>query len=65
MNYDKELNLYLPEDLLVPKGDALLIKLKEHLKGGGKVRIHIKDKEEKTVSTEEELFEITTPYTNQ
>ncbi|HLW20673.1 MAG TPA: hypothetical protein VKX33_10130 [Cyclobacteriaceae bacterium] len=65
MNYDRELNLNLPEDLLVPKGDALLIKLKDHLNGGGKVRIHIKDQDEKTISTEKELFEITAPYTNQ
>ena len=61
----KELNLHLPEDLLVPKGDAFLIKLKEHLKEGGRVKVHIKDQEEKTVNTEEELFDITAPYVNQ
>ena len=59
------MSLKLPEDLLAPKGDALLIKLKDHIKHGGKVNIHIQDQEEKTVSTEEELFEITAPFTNQ
>lgn len=43
----------------------MLIKLKDHVKHGGKVRIYIKDQEEKVVDTEEELFEITTPYINQ
>lgn len=65
MNEEKELKLQLPEDLLVPQGDALLIKLKEHIKSGGKVKIRIKDEEEITVETEEELFDITGPYTNQ
>lgn len=65
MKDPKQLSLHLPEDLLVPTGDAFLIKLKEHLKHGGQVKIHIKDQEEKTVSTEEELFEITGPYVNQ
>lgn len=65
MEAKKELSLHLPEDLLVPKGDAMLIKLKEHIKHGGTVRIHIKDQEEKTVKTEDELFEITAPYVNQ
>jgi len=65
MEEKTEISLHLPEDLLVPKGDAMLIKLKDHVKHGGKVRIYIKDQEEKVVDTEEELFEITTPYINQ
>lgn len=65
MSDEKELSLNLPEDLLAPKGDALLIKLKDHIKNGGKVNVHIQDQEEKTVSTEEELFDITAPFTNQ
>ena len=65
MDEKKELSLHLPEDLLVPKGDAMLIKLKEHLKNGGTVSIHIKDQEEKIVKTEDELFDITAPYVNQ
>lgn len=65
MNEKKELSLQLPEDLLVPQGDALLIKLKEHIQSGGKVKILIKDEDEKVVETEDELFDITAPYTNQ
>ncbi|MEX2591906.1 MAG: hypothetical protein WD426_03970 [Anditalea sp.] len=64
MGEKKEMSLHLPHDLLVPKGDALLITLKEHIKSGGKVTIHIQGQEEKTVTTEEELFEITEKYTN-
>ena len=62
---NKELKLNLPQDMLQPQGDALIVKLKDHIKNGGKVKVKIQDQEEKTVSTEEELFEITAPYTNQ
>lgn len=65
MEERRELKLHLPEDLLVPKGDAFLIKLKEHLKQGGQVKVFIEDQGEKTVDSEEELFEITAPYVNQ
>jgi hypothetical protein len=65
MEEKREMSLHLPEDLLVPKGDALLIELKEHVKQGGTVRVHIKDQEEKIVETEDELFKITNPYVNQ
>lgn len=65
MEEKKELGLHLPEDLLVPKGDAMLIKLKEHIKHGGTVKVHIKDQEEKVIHTEDELFDITAPYINQ
>lgn len=65
MEEKKELSLNLPEDLLIPKGDAMLIKLKEHVKHGGTVRVHIKDKEDQIVTTEDELFEITAPFVNQ
>lgn len=65
MEDERILSLHLPEDLLVPRGDAMLIKLKNHIKNGGKVKIHIKDQKEKTVESEDELFEITAPYTNQ
>jgi len=61
----KDPSLTLPQDLLVPKGDALLIELKNHIKRGGKVRVHIEGEEDKTVSTEDELFKLTAPYTNQ
>lgn len=60
-----ELKLNLPQDMLRPQGDALIIKLKDHIKNGGTVKVQIQEQEEKTVSTEEELFEITAPYTNQ
>ena len=60
-----ELTLNLPHDMLQPQGDALIIKLKDHIKNGGTVKVQIQDQEEKTVSTEKELFEITVPYTNQ
>jgi hypothetical protein len=65
MEEKKELSLHLPEDLLVPKGDAMLIKLKEHVKHGGTVRVFIKGQEDKIVKTEDELFEITAPFVNQ
>lgn len=65
MEEKKELSLKLPEDLLIPKGDAMLIKLKEYVKHGGTVRVQIKDKEDQIVKTEDELFEITAPFVNQ
>jgi hypothetical protein len=64
MGKQKELILNLPTDLLVPKGDALLISLKKHIKNGGTVKVHFQNQEEKTVTSEEELFEITEKYTN-
>lgn len=64
MGEKKEMILNLPQDLLIPKGDALLITLKKHIKSGGIVRIRFQNEEEKTVTTEEELFEITEKYTN-
>lgn len=64
MSEKKEMILNLPQDLLVPKGDALLITLKNHIKKGGQVKIRIQGQEDKTVSTEEELFKITERYTN-
>ena len=65
MGGKKEMNLNLPYDLLVPQGDSLLIILKNHIKSGGIVKVKIQDEEEKTVTTEDELFKITEPYTNQ
>lgn len=64
MGEKKDMVLNLPQDLLVPKGDALLITLKDHIKKGGNVKIHMQGQEEKTVTTEEELFEITEKFTN-
>jgi len=58
-------SLQLPEDLLAPKGDALLIELSKHIKNGGKVKVRIEGGEDKTVASEDELFKITAPYTNQ
>lgn len=65
MGEKKEMNLNLPYDLLVPQGDSLLIILKNHIKSGGIVKVKIQDEEEKTITTEDELFKITEPYTNQ
>lgn len=65
MSKEQDTHLHLPQDLLVPKGDALLLKLKDHINKGGKVWVHIQGQEEKTITTEEELFKITEPFTNQ
>ena len=65
MSKEKDLTLNLPQDLLVPTGDAILIKLRNHIKNGGQVKVIMEGEEEKTVRTEEELYQITEPFTNQ
>jgi hypothetical protein len=65
MSNENDPSLKLPQDLLVPTGDAILMKLKNHIKNGGQVKVIIEGQKEKTVSTEEELFQIAGPYTNQ
>lgn len=65
MSKENDPRLNLPQDLLVPTGDAMLMKLKDHIKNGGKVKVTIEGQGEKTISTEEELYQIAGPYTNQ
>lgn len=65
MSKEKDPILNLPQDLLVPAGDALLVKLSNHIKNGGQVKVHVEGEEEKTVQSEEELHKIAAPFTNQ